>query len=75
MGTINNNGQHRHDGQKNYQQSNQRNPDNVRSDTSKHQYSQHDQETNDANFGEEKNLEKDMDFRDKRENLEDLSDE
>jgi len=75
MGTINNNGQQRHDGQKNYQNSNQRNPDNVRSDTSKHQYAEHEEETNDANFVEGQNLEGDMDFRDKRDNLEDTSDE
>lgn len=75
MGTINNGGQNRHDGQRNYQHSNQRNRDNVRNDTSKHQYSEHEEETNDANFTDGHNLAGDMDFRDKRDNLEVQSDE
>ena len=72
MGTVNQGGQQRHDGQKNYQHSNQRNPDNVRNDTAKHQYSEHDEQTNDANFvdGNPAYLGDDMDFRDKKENLE-----
>lgn len=74
MGTINNGG-NRHDGQKNYQHSNQRNPDNVRNDTAKHQYADHDQETNDANFTEGHDLSRQMDFRDKKDNLEDRSEE
>lgn len=71
MGTIRNNQQQRHDGQKNYQHSNQRNPDNVRSNTSKHQYSDHEEETNDANFVGGHDLSGEMDFRDKRDNLQD----
>lgn len=52
MGTLNNNGgQQRHDGQKNYQHSNQRNPDNVRNNTRDHQYKEYDSElTNDENY-------------------------
>ncbi len=75
MGTINNGGQNRHDGQQNYQHSNQRNRDNARSDTSKHQYADHGEETNDANFTEGHDLSQNMDFRDKRGNLEVQSDE
>ncbi|UPT70877.1 MAG: hypothetical protein M0D53_00130 [Flavobacterium sp. JAD_PAG50586_2] len=42
---------HRHDGQKDYQNSNQRNPDNVRNSTRDHRYKEHDETaTNDANF-------------------------
>lgn len=70
MGTINNNGQQRHDGQQNYQHSNQRNPDNVRSDTAKNQYAEHKEETNDANFADGQDLTGDMDFRNKKDNLE-----
>jgi len=75
MGTIKNGGQNRHDGQKNYQHSNQRNPDNVRNDTTKHQYAAHEEETNDANFVEGHDLSGDMDFRDKLDNLEVQSDQ
>ncbi|HLA55370.1 MAG TPA: hypothetical protein VK623_04685 [Flavobacterium sp.] len=81
MGTVNNGnqgkqnlgGQQRHDGQKNYQHSNQRNPDNVRNDTGKHKYAEHDKETNDENFNADfpADLSTDMDFRDKNDNLED----
>ncbi len=74
MGTMNNN-HDRHDGQKNYQHSNQRNPDNVRNDTSKHQYAEHDDETDDANYtsGRVSFMGEEMDFRDKQDNLEDES--
>jgi hypothetical protein len=75
MGTLNNAGQNRHDGQKNYQHSNQRNRDNVRDNTAKHRYAEHEEETNDANFVEGHNLSGDMDFRDKMDNLEVQSDE
>jgi len=75
MGTVNNGGQNRHDGQRNYQNSNQRNRDNARSDTSKHQYADHREETNDANFVGGHDLSENMDFRDKRDNLEVQSDE
>lgn len=57
MATLNNgasgkgNPGHRHDGQKDYQNSNQRNPDNVRNSTRDHRYKEHDETaTNDANF-------------------------
>lgn len=71
MGTLpnqNSAGQQRHDGQKNYQNSNQRNPDHNRSDTQKHQYKEYEQAlTNDANFEEGKPTEE-MDFSDQDEN-------
>lgn len=71
MGTIRNGGQQRHDGQKNYQHSNQRNPDNVRNDTGKHQYADHEELTNDQNFDAESGqTSEEMDFRDKKDNLE-----
>lgn len=73
MGTINNNqgNQGQHDGQKNYQGSNQRNPDNVRNDTQKHQYAAHEELTNDQNFDSNAQPEtEEMDFRDKKDNLE-----
>jgi hypothetical protein len=77
MGTINNGGQNRHDGQRNYQHSNQRNPDHNRNDTAKHQYADHGEQTNDENFteGRASFLGEEMDFRDKKDNLEDYSDE
>ncbi len=71
MGTLpnqNSGGQQRHDGQKNYQNSNQRNPDHNRSDTQKRQYMEYEQAlTNDANFEEGKSTEE-MDFSDQDEN-------
>jgi hypothetical protein len=73
MGTVNNGRQSGHDGQQNYQHSNQRNRDNVRNDTSKHQYAEHAEETNDANFVDGRDLTGDMDFRDKKDNLEEQS--
>jgi len=73
MGTINNNsaGQQRHDGQKNYQHSNQKNPDNVRNNTRDHDYKEYDETlTNDANFDiNNQNVSEEMDFDDKRENV------
>lgn len=57
MATLNNGGSgkgnsgRQHDGQRDYQNSNQRNPDNVRNNTRNHHYKNHDEEaTNDANF-------------------------
>jgi hypothetical protein len=42
---------HQHDGQKNFQNSNQQNPDHVRDNTRDHRYKEHDETlTNDANF-------------------------
>lgn len=72
MGTLNNpgkgGGQSRHDGQQNYQNSNQRNPDNVRNATRDHDYKEYDETlTNDANF-ENGNAPDDADFKDTREN-------
>ncbi len=72
MATLNNTGksggQARHDGQQNYQNSNQRNPDNVRNSTRDHEYKEHDETlTNDAKF-ENGNTPDDADFRDTREN-------
>ncbi len=71
MGTIqNNSGGQRHDGQKNYQHSNQRNPDNIRNATRDHEYKEHDETlTNDANFEAGQPLESDMEFDDKRKNV------
>jgi len=73
MGTINNNsaGQQRHDGQKNYQHSNQKNPDNVRNNTRDHDYKEYDETlTNDANFDiNNQNVSEEMDLDDKRENV------
>jgi len=71
MGTINNNskGQQPHDGQKNYQHSNQRNPDNVRNNTRDHEYKENEELTNDANFEGGKPKKGDMDFDDTRENV------
>lgn len=76
MGTLNNNsgksnqGQ-QHDGQKNYQNSNQRNPDNVRNATRDHQYKEHDETlTNDANYDlDSKEIKGDPEFDDKNENV------
>jgi len=64
-----------HNGQRDYQHSNQRNADNARSDVHKHHYADHDKETDDANFsaGRLSFLGEEMDFRDKEDNLEDQS--
>jgi hypothetical protein len=63
-----NGGQARHDGQQNFQHSNQRNPDNVRNATRDHEYREYDEElTNDARF-ENGNAPENADFRDTREN-------
>ncbi|MFT3796304.1 hypothetical protein [Flavobacterium sp.] len=72
MGTLNNNaGGQRHDGQKNYQHSNQRNPDNIRNATRDHEYKEHDETlTNDANFDPDMHQAKtDMEFDDKGMNV------
>ncbi len=59
-----------HDGQKNYQNSNEVNRDHARSDTRKNQYEDHEnQHKDDALFDEGRPTEK-MDFRDKQDNLE-----
>lgn len=74
MATLNNPGngnQKRHDGQKDYQNSNQRNPDNIRNATRDHEYSDYDEKlTNDAEF-EGGAAPDNADFRDKQQNLED----
>ncbi len=72
MGTLHNNsGGQRHDGQKNYQNSNQRNPDNIRNATRDHEYKEHDKTlTNDALFdAESQRPQVDMEFDDKNENV------
>lgn len=69
MGTTHNN-QQRHDGQQNYAHSNERNRDHARKDTAKHHYAKHDDQTDDANFVEGQDLTGEMDFRDKKDNLE-----
>jgi len=61
---------HLHDGQKDYQNSNQRNPDNVRNNTRNRQYKEYDETlTNDANFNAGK-AKIDMEFDDKDQNAE-----
>ena len=76
MATLNNgssgkrNSGNHHDGQENYQNSNQRNRDNIRDNTRDHQYKEHDETlTNDANFdaGTPKT---EMEFDDKDQNVE-----
>lgn len=71
MGTINKGGQARHDGQKNYDHSNQRNPDNVRNATRKHEYKEHDKTlTNDENYSADgKQAKVEMEFDDKKQNV------
>ena len=62
---------HQHDGQKDYQNSNQRNPDNVRNDTRDHQYKEHDKTlTNDANFDADGKPKVNMELDDKNQNVE-----
>ena len=71
MGTLNSNSgnQTRHDGQKNYQHSNQRNPDNIRNNTKDHEYKENDETlTNDANFDSGK-PKTGMDFDDTEDNV------
>ncbi len=71
MATVNKGGQQRHDGQKNYTNSNQRNPDNVRNATQKHHYKEHDETlTNDGNFSTDTNqIDVSMEFDDKDQNV------
>ena len=79
MGTLNNGasgktnqgGQQQHDGQKNYQNSNQRNPDNVRNDIRDHQYKEFDKTlTNDENYDiDSHEVKGDPDFSDTTENV------
>lgn len=75
MATLNNgasgkrNSGHQHDGQRDYQNSNQRNPDNVRNDTRAHHYRQHDETlTNDAIFEDGKSR-VDLELDDKDQNV------
>lgn len=70
MATLHTPGQNpRHDGQRNYQGSNERNRDNVRNDTRDHQYEDFDDaRTNDALFEEGKGP-TDIDDRDHGQNL------
>ncbi|NMH29005.1 hypothetical protein [Flavobacterium silvaticum] len=72
MATVNKGAQQRHDGQKNYDHSNQRNPDNVRNATQKHHYKEHDETlTNDENFNIDTNqIDVNMEFYDKDQNVE-----
>lgn len=72
MGTLNNSGgQHRNDKQKNYDNSNLRNPDNVRNATRKHEYKEHDETlTNDENYSlDSKKIKGEPEFDDKRQNV------
>ncbi|NUY79947.1 hypothetical protein HUK80_03490 [Flavobacterium sp. MAH-1] len=70
MATVNKGGQARHDGQKNYDHSNQRNADNVRNATRKHEYKEHDETlTNDANYDAKGRLTTDGEFDDKNQNV------
>lgn len=78
MGTLNNGsggkgnptGQN-HDGQKNYQHSNQRNPDNIRNATRDHEYKEHDETlTNDENYDlNSDEIKGNPDFDDKKQNV------
>ena len=76
MATLNNgafgkgNSGHQHDGQKDYQNSNQENPDNIRDNTRDHRYKKHDEiATNDANFDNGKPT-IDLELDDKDQNVE-----
>lgn len=70
MATVNKGGQARHDGQKNYDHSNQRNPDNVRNATRKHEYKEHDETlTNDQNYDAKGRLTTEGEFDDKTQNV------
>lgn len=71
MATVNKGGQARHDGQKNYDHSNQRNADNIRNATRKHEYKEHDETlTNDENYSlNSKQIKGDPEFDDKRQNV------
>ena len=75
MGTPNNNpggkSPHQHDGQKNYQNSNQRNPDNIRDNTRDRQYKDYDETlTNDAKYDTDSAATPpDADFNDTKQNV------
>ena len=72
QGNFNKGNQHLPDGQRNYQNSNERNQDNVRDDTRKNQYQDYDEKlTNDENFdiNAPSGSTEEMDFRDRQENL------
>lgn len=75
MATLNNPGNaggHRHDGQANYPNSNERNRDHARNATRDREYSDYDEKlTNDAEFQNGK-MQEDADLRDKSQNLEGL---
>lgn len=60
---------HQHDGQKSYQNSNQRNPDNVRNATRDHHYKEHEEATNDANFDADGKPIIDLELDDKDQNV------
>lgn len=75
MGTINNNNTGKgnqaqsHDGQKNYQNSNQRNPDNIRNNTRDHDYKEYEEKlTNDENF-KDGEINGEADFEDTKQNV------
>jgi len=78
MGTINNNGSGKgkpaplHDGQKDYQHSNQRNRDNIRDNTRDHDYKEYDKTlTNDENYDiNSKVIKGNPDFDDTKQNME-----
>lgn len=63
--------QQRHDGQKNYQHSNQRNPDNIRDNTRDHVYKDYDEKlTNDENYNIDTNqIKGNPDFDDTKQNV------
>lgn len=74
MGTLNNNSgktNQPHDGQKNYQNSNQRNPDNIRDNTRDHDYKEYDENlTNDENFDlDQGQVKGDTDYSDTKQNV------
>lgn len=72
MATLNHQNQQRHDGQKNYSNSNERNPDHARSATRKHHYKEHEETlTNDENYSlNSKQIKGDPEFDDKGQNQE-----
>jgi hypothetical protein len=76
MATLNNGGSgkgnlgHQHDGQKDYQNSNQQNPDNVRNNTRDHRYKEHEETlTNDANYNADGQPTVDLELDDKDQNV------
>ncbi|MES2543316.1 MAG: hypothetical protein V4548_00405 [Bacteroidota bacterium] len=77
MGNIDNNGKGKgapaphNDGQKNYQHSNQHNPDNIRDNTRDYDYKEYDETlTNDENYNvDNKNIKGNPDFHDTKQNV------